>query len=186
MQRRLVRSTIRDGDKDENVFGRILGILDEHIEVAVLIEDAAIDQLKCHFVAAALLVPADQGIIGVCCVLVFVEVLHVRMRRGAVQVEVVFLDVFAVVTLAVGQPKEPFFQDRVPAVPKRQGKAKLLVIVGNSRQPVFTPAVGARPRLIMREIVPSIAIFAVVFTNRAPLPLTEVRAPFLPLSFAVG
>ena len=65
------------------------------------------------------------------------------MRRRAVEVEVVLLDVFAVVALAVGQPEQPLLQDRILAVPKRQREAEQLVVVGDSGQPVLAPAVGA-------------------------------------------
>jgi len=40
-----VWSTIGGGDTDQDVVGRTLGIFDENVEVAVLVEDARVQQL---------------------------------------------------------------------------------------------------------------------------------------------
>ena len=40
------------------------------------------------------------------------------MGRSGVQVEVILLDVFAVVSLGAGDAEEPLFQDPITAVPK--------------------------------------------------------------------
>jgi hypothetical protein len=50
--------------------------------------------------------------------------LHIGVGRGTIEVEIVFLDVLAVVGLAVGQSVHPLLEDRVLAVPQRQGKAQ--------------------------------------------------------------
>ena len=42
----------------------------------------------------------------------------------AVEVEVVLLDVLAVVALAVGEAEQPFLQDRILAVPQREREAE--------------------------------------------------------------
>ena len=102
------------------------------------------------------------------------------MSRCAIKIEVVLLYVFAVIAFAVRQPEKAFFQDRIFAVPQAQSKAEILLVVGNSREAIFSPAVRPRPGLIVSEIVPSIAILAVIFSNRAPLSFTQVRSPFSP------
>ena len=102
------------------------------------------------------------------------------MRGRAVEVEVVLLDILAVVRLAVGEPEQALFQDRVALVPQRQRKAEPLLVIAESPEPVLAPPVGARARLVMGEIVPRVAVFAVVLADRPPLPLAEVGAPFLP------
>ena len=111
---------------------------------------------------------------------VLVQVLHVRVRRRAVEVEVVLLDVLAVVALAVGQPEGTLLEDRVLAVPQRQREAQHLVVVADAGQAVLAPAVGARPRLVVGEVVPGVAVVAVVLAHRAPLPLAQVGSPLLP------
>ena len=76
----------------------------------------------------------DQVVIGIGRLRVLVQILHVRVRRRAVEVEVVLLDVLAVVALAVGQPEQPLLEDRVAAVPQRQREAELLLVVARCRR----------------------------------------------------
>ncbi len=102
------------------------------------------------------------------------------MRRRAVEIEVVFLDIFAVIALAVRQAEEAFLQDWVATVPQGQCKTKLLFVVGDTGQSIFTPAIRTRTRLIMREIIPGVSIGAVVLAHRAPLPFAEIWPPLLP------
>ena len=47
------RSAVADGDLDQDVLGRRLRVLDEDIEVAVLVEDAGVEQLVLELAAAA-------------------------------------------------------------------------------------------------------------------------------------
>src|SRR5262249_20363382 len=103
------------------------------------------------------------------------------MGRRAVEIVIELLDVFAVVAFVIGQAKEPFFEDRVMPVPQRQGQAKQQLIVAKTPNPVLAPAIGAAPRVVVREIIPCIAVFAVVFAHRAPLPFAEVWPPTPPL-----
>src|SRR4029453_1406204 len=108
------------------------------------------------------------------------EILHVGVSRGAVQVEVVFLHVLPVIPLAVREPEQALFQDRVLAVPQREGKTEGLLVVGDPRQAVFTPPIGPGPSLIVGEVVPGIPVVAVVLADGAPLTFTQVRPPLLP------
>ena len=84
------------------------------------------------------------------------------------------------VALAVGQAEQPFLEDGVFSVPQGQREAEKLLVVGDTRQPVFSPAVSAGTRLVVAEIVPGIAIVTVVLAHRAPLSFAQVRSPFLP------
>ncbi len=45
---------------------------------------------------------------------------------------------------------------------------------------VLAPMVCQGPRLIMGEVIPGVAVLAVVLTDRAPLPLGQVGPPLLP------
>src|SRR3989442_15037093 len=111
---------------------------------------------------------------------ILVEVLHVRVGRRRVEVEVVLLDVLAVVPLAVGQSEQPLLEDRVATVPERQCEAQSLLVVGDACEAVLAPSVRARAGLIMGEVVPGVPIFTVVLADRPPLALAEVGSPFLP------
>ena len=60
MQAGGLRPPIRDRDFDEHVIGGGFGIFDEYVEVALVIEDARIEQLKLRRAAIALPVFFDQ------------------------------------------------------------------------------------------------------------------------------
>ena len=84
------------------------------------------------------------------------------------------------ISLTVGEPEQALFQDRVPLVPHRQRKTQSLLVIAEAPEPILTPPVGTGTRLVMGEIVPGVAVVAVVLPDRAPLPLAEVGAPLLP------
>ena len=100
-----LRSAVVNADLDEDVFGRLLGIFDEDVKVAILIENTAVEQFVFEFVASPPAAGVNQVGIREGRLRILVEVLHVRVGRGTVEVEVVFLDVLAVIALAVGQAK---------------------------------------------------------------------------------
>src|SRR5262245_14633797 len=102
------------------------------------------------------------------------------MCGRTVEVEVVLLDILAVVSLAVREPKQALFQDRVSLVPQRQRKAQLLLVIAEAPESVLAPPVGAGARLVMGEVVPGVAVVAVVLPDCPPLALAEVGTPFLP------
>jgi hypothetical protein len=96
------------------------------------------------------------------------------------EVEVVFLHVLAVIALVTRQTEEAFLENRIAAVPQRQGEAEVLRCVADAAQTVLVPAVDARARVVVREIVPGGALGAVVFAHRAPGALAEIGPPILP------
>jgi hypothetical protein len=109
---------------------------------------------------------------------ILVEVLHVRVRRSGVQIEVVFLHIFAVIALAIIQSEKPLLDNRVGSVPEGQCETKNLPVVGDAGKAVFAPAVGSGSGLVMAEVVPGISVVAVVFTDSAPLAFAQVGPPF--------
>ncbi len=178
--RRRRRSAVMDGDLDEDVFRCGLGILDEYVEVAVLIEDARIEQLVLRVATASRAIRADEVRVRVRGMGILVEVLHVRVRGRGVEIEVVLLHVLAVIALAVRQSEEPLLQDGVLPVPQRDAETEQLPVVGDSGEPVLSPTVGAGAGVIVTEIIPRITRFTVVLADRAPLTLAEIGSPFLP------
>ena len=174
------RAAVVDADLDQDVLGRRLGVFDEHVEVAILVEHAGVEQLVLELVPAPAAAGLDEVVVGIGRLRILVEVLHVRVGRRAVEVEVVLLDVLAVIALAVGQAEQAFLEDRVLAVPQGQREAEPLLVVGDAGQAVLAPAVGARAGLVVGEVVPGVAALAVVLADGAPLPLAEVRPPLLP------
>src|ERR1700758_2495398 len=79
------------------------------------------------------------------------------------------------------QTENSFFQERIALIPKRKREAHVLFPVADTRQSVFVPAVGSGARLIVRKVLPGIAIGAVILAHRAPAALTEIRPPSFPV-----
>jgi hypothetical protein len=78
-----------------------------------------------------------------------VEVLHVRVGRSVIKIEVVLFHVLAVVPLGWSEAEQPFLQNRVIAVPECQSEHKELVAVADCCDPVFAPPV----RLVSSRVV---------------------------------
>src|SRR5262249_16598607 len=93
------------------------------------------------------------------------------------------LDVLAMVPFAVGESEESLFENRIAAVPECERQAQAALIVSPSGNPIFTPSIGAQVCVLEREVPPAIAVGAVVFSYRSPLPLRKMRAPEAPWRF---
>src|SRR5262249_10458971 len=63
MQFSRVRAAVVDADLNEDVFGGFLGVFDENIEVAIVIEDTAVEQIILKFGAAAAAVGFHQIVV---------------------------------------------------------------------------------------------------------------------------
>ena len=137
-----LRPPVDRRDLHQDVVRAVFGVLDEDVEVAVVLKDAGVEQFVLHLVAGAPAVRFHQISIGERRLRVLIEVLHVGMCRRAVEVEVIFFDVLAVVAFAVCEPEEPLLEDRVFSVPEGERKAEELLVIGNPRQPVLAPAIG--------------------------------------------
>src|SRR5687767_14725098 len=136
------RPTVMNRDANEYIFRAFLRVLDKNIKIPVIVKYTRIQQLVFKLFPRAPPVGLDQVQIGILTLRVLVEVLHVRVRRRAVEIEVVLLDILAVVRLAVGEPEQALFQNWIALVPQRQRKAQPLLVIRQSAKPVFTPAVG--------------------------------------------
>ena len=180
VQRRRLGTPVDGADADQDVLGIDLGKLDDDVEVAILIEDPGVEQLELEILARAPPVLAEQLLVGVRPLRILVEHLRVRMGGRAVEIEVVLLDVLAVIALAVGEPEHSLLEDRVLAVPQREREAEQHVVVAEPGDAVLAAVVSARARLIVGEVVPGFDRAVGVLANAAPLPFAEVRAPFSP------
>ena len=182
VHRRRVAAAVGERDPDVDVVGRALGVLDVDVDVAVVVEDAGVEQLVLQLEPASGTVRGDEIGVRELAQRVAVAVLQVRARRRGVEVEVVLLHVLAVVALGVRQAEHPLLQDRVDPVPQRDREAQALVVVAEAGDAVLAPLVGTRASLVVAEVVPRVAVVAVVLPDRAPLPLAQVRPPPLPRS----
>ena len=169
VQRCAVRAAVRHRDRDAHVVGRAFGVRELDVEVAVLVEDPGVDQLVLRVTNAAPAVLRDEIAVRVRALRVLVQPLHPRVRRRRVERPPVLLHVFAVIALGVGETEEPFLEDGVVLVPQRDAEAQVLPAIADAAEPVLAPAVGARARVLVGEVVPRRAARAVVLAHGAPL-----------------
>src|SRR4051794_2796235 len=103
------------------------------------------------------------------------------MRRRVVEIEIVFLDVLAVVSLFAADAEHAFFEKRIATVPHRQCETEILVTVANAGDSVLVPTVSTRAGVIVRKVIPRVAIGAVIFANRSPGALGQEWPPAVPM-----
>ena len=63
---------------------------------------------------------------------------------------------------------------------KAEGEDEELVAVAEAGEAVLAPAVGLAARVVVGEVVPGVAVGAVVLAHRAPGALADVRPPAPP------
>ena len=177
-----LRAGVGELDGHQQVIGAGLGVVHLGDPVPVLVERAGVEQLVLGLVPAPVGVGVDQVLVGERALRVVVTPPVPRMARQRVQVPPVLLDVLAMIALRPGQPERALFEDRIPPVPQRQPQAQPLLDVTESGQAVLAPPVGPRPGLVVRQIVPRVAVRAVVLPHRAPLALAYVRPPPVPFA----
>src|SRR5271166_3631040 len=132
MKLRRFRSAVVHRNLDQHIFRIGLGVFHKHVEISIVIEDAGVEQFVLHLFPRTPPVRLNKVPIGILPLGILVQVLHVGVGGGAVDVEVIFLYVFAMVSFAIGQSEQALFQDGVAAIPQRQREAKLLLVVGES------------------------------------------------------
>src|SRR5579872_4308230 len=102
------------------------------------------------------------------------------MRRRAIEIEVVLLDIFAMVSFPWSKTERPFLQNGILAVPQRDAEHQELIPVADRRHAVFAPAVRFAACHIVRKEVPGLPVRAVVLAHRSPGALGNVRSPLPP------
>ncbi len=152
MDRRRFRSAIDDRDPHQQIFGIGFRVFDEDVEVAIAVEHAGVDQLELRIAAAAAPILLDERGVGEFRVRILVEHPHERVGRRRVEVEVVLLDVLAVVALVAREAEHPLLQDRIASIPQREREAHLLMTIADARDAVLIPPVRPRSRMIVRQI----------------------------------
>ena len=183
--RRGLIAAVHDGDPAEHIFRSGLRVLDEDVEVAVVVEDAGVQQFVLGLAAAASAVLGDELVVRKRPLRVLVQVFHVRVRRRAIQIEVVLLDVLAVIAFVARQAERALLEDGVLPVPESQREADGLVAVADPGKPVLVPSIRAGACVVVREVFPRRPVRAVVLAHGAPRPLAHVRAPALPVRGAL-
>ena len=108
---------------------------------------------------------------------VFIQILHVAVRRCVVEIKVIFLNVLAVIAFGGHEAECALFQDRIAPVPEREGEDKQLVSIADSGHPVFAPSICSAASHVVGEVIPGVAVGAVVFADGSPRALGYVRSP---------
>ena len=178
------RSAVRRRDLDADVFHLHLGIFDQHVKVALFVENAGIEQFKFRVRLGAPSVLLHQPRVGKLGLWILVQIAHVGMRRRAVEIEIAFLNIFAMIALRACQTKQPLLEYGIPAIPESQGKAHAPLVVADTRQAILVPAIGTGAGVLVGKIVPGFAGRAVVFAHGSPGALADVRSPALPVHLA--
>src|SRR5579871_6391371 len=152
-------------DSDANVVRPSLRVLDEDVEVAIVIENAGVEQFELAVGRRAPSVLLDQLAVWELGLRVLVEVTQIRMTRRRIEMKVILFDVFAVIAFGIIQTEKPFLEDAVAAVPERRCENQKLIAIADAGDRVFAPAIRFGDGLIMSEKVPRFAIGAVIFAN---------------------
>ncbi len=180
VQGRRVRPGVGDTDLHEQVVGVVLGVGHLDDPVAVVLEDAGVEQLVLRLALVTTPVLGHQVAVGELRLRVVVAPAQPGMAGEGVGEPPVLLDVLAVVALRAGQPEHPLLEDRVAAVPQRERQAQLLADVADPRHAVLAPAVGPGAGMVVGEVVPGLAPGAVVLADRPPRALRQVGTPLVP------
>ena len=149
------RPAIEGSDADESVVWPAFGIFDKDIEIAVFVKDAGIQELELRVLGATIAVFRNQSGVRKLDLRIFVERLLVGVGRSSIKIEITFLDILAVVALAVGQAEQAFLEDGILAIPKSWSETEAALAVAPTEEAIFTPAVNAASRVIVRKIVPA-------------------------------
>ena len=184
VQARGVGAAVREREADERVVGRGLRVFGDDIEVARLVEDARVLEFELALLARAARVFLHQPRVGKLRLRIFVERAQVGVGGRGVEIVPDLLGILAVIALRIGQAKDALLQNRVAPVPQRHGKAEPALAVGDAEEPVLAPAVCPAARVIVREVIPRVAIRRIILAHRAPLALREIRPPAFPVSLA--
>src|SRR5215471_6712072 len=186
VQRGGVRSAVDGRDPDQNVVGLRLGVLRENIKVSIVLKYAGIQQFELRIAPAATRVLFDKPRIRKFRLRVFVQRLHVGVRRSGVHIEITLLHVLAMIGLGTADAKQPLLQYWIAAVPQGYGEAQTSFAVANTEQAVFAPAVRAATRMVVGKIGPARTVGRIVFAYRTPLPLGKIWPPTFPVLLAAS
>ena len=142
VERSRLGSSVEGRDADVDVFGVRLCVFHEYVPVPILIEHARVHQFVFEVGPRPPAVLLDQVPVGESRLRILVQHLRVRVRRRAVQIEVVLLDVLAVIPLAVGEPEQPLLEDGVLRFHSPSEKQTQHVLVAEPGDAVLAVAIG--------------------------------------------
>src|SRR5439155_15223388 len=98
-----VGTTIGGSDTDQDVVSGGLGVFHDNVEIAILVEDPRVHELILAGMAVALPIFFHELAIGKRRLGILVQVFHIGVCRGGVEIEVVLLHIFAMIPFAPGE-----------------------------------------------------------------------------------
>ncbi len=102
MDGRSLRAAIEDAYFDQHIFRFGFGVLDKYIKIAIIVKNPRINELVLRLFKGTFAVCLHQIGIWVRPLRIFVQIFHIGMRWGAIEVEIVLFYVLAVVALTIG------------------------------------------------------------------------------------
>src|SRR5580693_4954791 len=100
------------------------------------------------------------------------------MTWRIIQVIIIFLNIFPVVSLIARKPEISLLQYGIFFVPQRQRKTQKLFFITNATDSLFSPAVSFASGHIVTDKFPGSSVFTIVFPYGSPLTICYVRSPF--------
>jgi hypothetical protein len=130
----LASPAVGQANTNQNICRGALCILDQDIRIFAVRKDTGIQQLVLErgWVGFPTSVLLNDVRIRKRLVRIFIEHLHVAVSRRIIQVKVILLHVFPMISFAVSKSEESLFENRVLAIPQRQRKAKSGFFVANA------------------------------------------------------
>src|ERR1700752_3366524 len=119
--------TVGDGNLNQDVSRAGLGVFDEKIKIAVIIEYPSINQFVFGILFAASPVLLAKIRIRKLPLRTLIKHFEIGVRRSRVQVIIELFDIFSVVSLLIVQPEKALFQNRIFPIPKRLSVTEELV-----------------------------------------------------------
>src|SRR5450432_3825949 len=147
----------------------------------ILIKYARVNEFKFRISFAPPFVFVNKPLIRVILLRIFIQHFHIGVGGCAVEIIVIFLNIFSMVALVSGKPEISFLQYWILFIPERQGETQNLVFITDTSDSLFPPTVRFTPGHIMTYKFPGGSIFTVVFSHGSPLAICYIGSPFFPL-----
>src|SRR5277367_2310184 len=181
MQARWIRAAIPGGNANQDIFEIGFGVLHKNIEITVLREDSSVNQLIFGVLTGPFAVFNQQLLVRKFPLRIFVQIFQIRTGWRRIEVVVILFYILAVIPFPIAQTEKALFEDRIFLIPHGERKTDVLMAIAETGNSIFAPAIGPGAGVIVREIIPGIAIRAVIFADGPPLAFGEVRSPTLPV-----
>src|SRR5262249_18100887 len=112
-----IGTAISGSDADKQIIRCDLAVFNHNIEVAIVIEDAGVEQFKLRILTGTSRVLLYKPLVREGSLRILVEILHVGVGRRVIEVVVALLHIFSMIALRTSEAEEPFFQNSILAIP---------------------------------------------------------------------